>query len=290
MDAFLNNLNSPSWWIGVVVVGILINIGGYYLRKKLDSTLSRMSSWWGKRSESRRLNREKQIEYLRKNPHEKVPYALKQNVTISLSIVMMLSGFFLIVFAIGLHTALPKEPTVGLSTKWKTTIDIFTIFLLAFGSLSFLLPLRIAINALNQMIILRDAEGGKEMQSLKITRIDAKPEYTTDVNIGYKSKVRIILQNDGEQAFDINGGYWIANGNVSLELPERLAFRTWTDTNKWSNEGSKINVRPHQKFSTWIGLHEKLDENRFNQVNESKNFGNLALKIDGYDEEEKIRI
>lgn len=116
------------------------------------------------------------------------------------------------------------------------------------------------------------------------------PENTTDEKITYKSKVRIELRNDGESVLNIKRGYWIADGSVSLQLPEKLYFRTETDKGDWSKEESEVYVRSRRKFSTWIGLRERLTESRFSQVYEAKQFGTLALTIEGYDKDQEIRI
>jgi hypothetical protein len=76
MKDFLNNLSSINWWIGVVVVGILINLISGYIKSKLDSRLSNASTWWQKRSSVQKEKREKALEMLRNNPHEQVMLAL----------------------------------------------------------------------------------------------------------------------------------------------------------------------------------------------------------------------
>ncbi len=76
MNDFLKNLSSASWWIGVVVVGLIINIVSVYIKANLDSRLAKASTWWQKRSLARNENRKKEIEKLRKNPHGQIMLAL----------------------------------------------------------------------------------------------------------------------------------------------------------------------------------------------------------------------
>lgn len=64
MDELTKNLSSPYWWIGVVVVGILINLASAYLKPALDRWLSRMSVWWRNQSAKRKARYEKEIEAL----------------------------------------------------------------------------------------------------------------------------------------------------------------------------------------------------------------------------------
>jgi hypothetical protein len=76
MKEFLNNLTSAGWWIGVVIVGILINLVSAYIKSKLDSRLADASTWWQKRSLAQKEKRQKEIERLNDNPHEEVMLAL----------------------------------------------------------------------------------------------------------------------------------------------------------------------------------------------------------------------
>lgn len=46
MVQFVANLRSPSWWLSVVVVGILLNVIANYLTRGIDLASSRLSSRW----------------------------------------------------------------------------------------------------------------------------------------------------------------------------------------------------------------------------------------------------
>jgi hypothetical protein len=76
MKEFFNNLTSISWWIGVVIVGILINLVSAYIKSKLDSRLSKASTWWQKRSLAHEEKRRKELQKLRDKHHEQVMLAL----------------------------------------------------------------------------------------------------------------------------------------------------------------------------------------------------------------------
>lgn len=76
MEEFLNNLSSPSWWIGVIIIGIILNLVAAYLKTHLDTRLSRFSKWWRDRSEIRKKERESKIKKLRNNPQEQILFAV----------------------------------------------------------------------------------------------------------------------------------------------------------------------------------------------------------------------
>jgi hypothetical protein len=65
MRAFLDNLKSPAWWLGIVVVGIVINLISAYLKPRFDSVLARWSVYWATRSTQQREERLHRIALLR---------------------------------------------------------------------------------------------------------------------------------------------------------------------------------------------------------------------------------
>src|SRR5712692_2460018 len=69
MEELARNLGSPSWWVGVVVVGILLNVISAYLKPPIDKALSTVSRSWRIRSVALRARRAKLIEELRANRH-----------------------------------------------------------------------------------------------------------------------------------------------------------------------------------------------------------------------------
>lgn len=78
MAEFVSNLASPSWWFGVVVVGVLINIASQLVQRHLDKQLSAVSTRWRLRSESKKAKRTQTIELLRANPTSRYLYALSE--------------------------------------------------------------------------------------------------------------------------------------------------------------------------------------------------------------------
>ncbi len=72
MSQLFNNFTSIGWWIGVVIVGLIINIVSTYLKPKIDVFLSSVSSKWATRNEKLRSARNIKVQLLRDNDHEQV--------------------------------------------------------------------------------------------------------------------------------------------------------------------------------------------------------------------------
>ena len=61
MEEFAKNLSSLSWWLGVVAVGLVLNVASAYLKTPLDNALSAISTRWNSRSRRLREAREARI-------------------------------------------------------------------------------------------------------------------------------------------------------------------------------------------------------------------------------------
>lgn len=62
MDEFVKNLSSPSWWLGVFVVGLIVEMLGGSLRDWLGKLLAKISEYWALK---RRIRSKKQQQLLR---------------------------------------------------------------------------------------------------------------------------------------------------------------------------------------------------------------------------------
>jgi glycosyltransferase involved in cell wall biosynthesis len=129
----------------------------------------------------------------------------------------------------------------------------------------------------------------------KFSVVEVSPEYTTAESIYFKSKVRIVLQNDTGQAIEVLNPTWIANGNVRLDLPTQLMLQVelvegGRRSNKWSDELREVRVLPGWAFRTWIGLHSPLSNTAFGHIRENRQFGTLSLTIRGDDNNVKIPV
>jgi len=67
MRALLDDLASPSWWIGVVLVGIAINITSAWLMRGQAAVLARTSKWLATLTEKRRIERTRIIQEMRES-------------------------------------------------------------------------------------------------------------------------------------------------------------------------------------------------------------------------------
>jgi hypothetical protein len=77
MADFINNLTSISWWIGVVIVGILLNLAAMYLKSPIDKWLSSISTKYQTRSKAKKAEREVTIKNLVGNKHEQILFAFR---------------------------------------------------------------------------------------------------------------------------------------------------------------------------------------------------------------------
>lgn len=72
MDEFAKSLTSINWWLGVVLVGILLNVLSSYLKPVVDNLFSKVSFWWRNRSEDARDARARIVAELRSDRHKQI--------------------------------------------------------------------------------------------------------------------------------------------------------------------------------------------------------------------------
>ncbi len=63
MKEFLTNISTANFWIGVVAVGIVINLVSSYLKSPFDKLLLSIAAFWRKFSAKRKARREQLIAY-----------------------------------------------------------------------------------------------------------------------------------------------------------------------------------------------------------------------------------
>jgi len=78
MNDLLAEMATLRWWIGVVLVGIIINIISRPIGKWSDSIFGLISKQYRARNEKAKQERDKYIEFLRKNPSEKYIITLEE--------------------------------------------------------------------------------------------------------------------------------------------------------------------------------------------------------------------
>src|SRR5438128_2330558 len=122
MSEFMLDLASPSWWMSVVVAGILVNIVATYLTKLLDARLRRASSWWRRKRAVAEQDRLATVEALRKNPHE-------QSLLGAAEVRYRLRSLVFLVQAVGMALLLVLFITVG-APNWVVmpAIALFAVF------------------------------------------------------------------------------------------------------------------------------------------------------------------
>jgi hypothetical protein len=112
------------------------------------------------------------------------------------------------------------------------------------------------------------------------------PESSAAENITYKNKVRIAFRNDSNESLEIRT-YWIANGNVSLQLPEVMKLRreiikgSYRQMSFEPTETPTVRLEPGWTATTWIGLGKKLTDAEFARARDHREFGTLALEVAG---------
>ena len=70
MQKFLTDLSSIYWWIGVVLVGIVINIISSYLKNKLDAYFGSISKKWARRNKAKRDIFDCKVARIKQNPQQ----------------------------------------------------------------------------------------------------------------------------------------------------------------------------------------------------------------------------
>jgi hypothetical protein len=180
--------------------------------------------------------------------------------------------------------------------SWSGITSTFKYLTAHFGFISAALidVAAIVIIFAGYAVIVRDrAATPTEVGPLSVVQVHHDP--STNPEITYKNKVRIAMRNESEKAIDIQA-YWIANGNVSLQLPPRLVFRVEYERGGWRKdiwiptEKAQIQIPPGWTVSTWFGLGDNLNSAAFGRARENHEFGTLAVQIEGQSEEVKIPI
>ena len=72
MEELLRNVSSPSWWVGVVIVGILINLISAYLKPRIDGIASKLSTRRRNQVAADQEFRKAAVERLKADPHEQL--------------------------------------------------------------------------------------------------------------------------------------------------------------------------------------------------------------------------
>ncbi|WP_299786709.1 hypothetical protein [Ramlibacter sp.] len=153
MEEFAKNLSSLSWWLGVVAVGIVLNVGSTYLKRPLDGVLSTFSNRWNSRSRRLREAREARIEQVRQSDRELqllIADELRDRIR---AVHTTLLAVFLILFYVFVRVRVPSAQALN-----SDMVLVVALKVLYWGSLLMLfVSMRSFMRAMSTTSVLRDA-------------------------------------------------------------------------------------------------------------------------------------
>jgi hypothetical protein len=98
MTDFLSHLTSVSWWLSVVLVGLLINVFGVYLTRRLDRNFSKTSLWLRSKSRQFREKHARDLAKIENDSHEAIMLGLSELRCRLRSLVYLLAGVMCLAF------------------------------------------------------------------------------------------------------------------------------------------------------------------------------------------------
>jgi hypothetical protein len=99
MSEFLQQIKSPGWWLGVVVVGILINLVSASCNHWLHRFLSSSSARWRELSEMEKATQEELVSKVTSDPHLQILLGIEINRRLTTAIGICLLAMF--AFSVG---------------------------------------------------------------------------------------------------------------------------------------------------------------------------------------------
>lgn len=100
MRTLVENLTSLSWWVTVVIVGLLVNIAAAYVKPRLDRFLGNISGSRRARNDAKMAERGRMVTRLRSSHHEQVLTFLTELRWMSRAIIFLLLGLAIFQVAI----------------------------------------------------------------------------------------------------------------------------------------------------------------------------------------------
>ena len=98
MDEFLKSLLSTGFWLSVVLVSIVLNVGSGYIKSALDRFLSSLSLRWQKRSQASRERRVAFVSALKADQHTQLAWLSYSRQKQTDSVFFMLMMIFIFLF------------------------------------------------------------------------------------------------------------------------------------------------------------------------------------------------
>ena len=161
MQGLLNNLTSIQWWIGVVVVGICINIISYFVIKRFDGYLSNISTWWRNKSKKRKNEFESDVNALAKNHHEIINAQAIELRFMNRAIYSLLMG--ILSFILGLTCTYVLAQKITVITLFNSSIVIMVYLSAALSMISSMMFYSRSVKMANMI--------NKAIELIKIRRI-----------------------------------------------------------------------------------------------------------------------
>lgn len=142
MEKFITDVSSIYWWISVFSVGIVLNLIGYYIAKKFDSSLSNMSIKWANKSKLKKCCFEREVALIKQSPKElnlalfaDIRYRNQATYCLLLTICMLIIGSYMDVI-IGSY----RDVIIG---SYMYTITCIKLFCLISAAVTLLLSMKI---------------------------------------------------------------------------------------------------------------------------------------------------
>jgi hypothetical protein len=99
MNHFTDNFTSLSWWLGIILVGIVLNIISAYLKWPLDRLLSKLFRYWQQRSQKSQTKRAELIQKLTEDTHCQTLFLFRElRHRSQANLFMLLSILFLLLY------------------------------------------------------------------------------------------------------------------------------------------------------------------------------------------------
>jgi hypothetical protein len=128
MSELLKNLTDTSWWITVVVFGLLVNLASAYLKPILDSHYSRLSTTFRRRLDRRRDVRLSRLRALQTDDTRLTEFLIEMNITTSTA-TMLLVLVFVLIYAMSL--VLSHVPIAIVRLGAVAVLGLTTFYVLA---------------------------------------------------------------------------------------------------------------------------------------------------------------
>ncbi len=120
MEEFYKSISTPSWWIGVVVVGIVVNIVSVYVKSLVERVSLKIGGAWSRAATEAANQRAQWVQLLRSDQHAQlIMHAREQRLRTQAvhmllhSVVFVVLGFLLgapsCFFGTGGSLVIPRE-------------------------------------------------------------------------------------------------------------------------------------------------------------------------------------